>query len=94
MPDSFQVFLSHAEEDRRLVTRVWRVLRRLKVRSYMHERYPNYGRDIPTAIRDVLESESCVMCIAFLTRNGINSQWVQQELGIAYAFGRIIIPVK
>jgi len=33
------------------------------------------------------------MCVTFLTKDGINSQWVQQELGIAYAFNRIIVPV-
>ena len=93
MPGAFQVFLSHAEEDRKLVHRVWSILHSLKVRSYMHERYPNYGQDIPTGIRDVLKNKNCVMCITFLTRDGINSQWVQQELGIAYAFDRIIVPV-
>jgi len=31
--------------------------------------------------------------MTFLTKNGINSQWVQQELGIAYAFAKIIVPV-
>jgi hypothetical protein len=93
MPGAFKVFLSHAEEDRKLVYRVWSILHRLKVRSYMHERYPNYSQDIPTGIRDVLKNKNCVMCITFLTRNGINSQWVQQELGVAYAFDRIIVPV-
>ena len=33
------------------------------------------------------------MCVAFLTKHGINSQWVQQELGIAYAFDKVIVPV-
>ena len=93
MPSQFRVFLSHAEKDRKLVYRVWSILHRLKVLSYMHERYPNYGRDIPTGIRDVLKSKNCMMCITFLTREGIRSQWVQQELGVAYAFNRIIVPV-
>jgi len=91
MPDGFEVFLSHAQEDFQLVYRVWGILYRLNVATYMHELYPNYRQDIPTGIRDVLKK--CVMCIAFLTRYGINSQWVQQELGIAYAFGRVIVPV-
>lgn len=88
---SFKVFLSHAEEDYQLVYRVWDILFRLKASPYMHELYPNYRKDIPTGIRDVLRN--CVMCISFLTREGINSQWVQQELGVAYAFDRIIVPV-
>ena len=93
MPGQFQVFLSHAQEDYRLVYRVWSILSRLKVQSYMYELYPDYRQDIPTGIRDVLKNKNCVMCIAFLTRYGIDSQWVQQELGIAYAFGGIIVPV-
>jgi len=91
MPDGFQVFLSHAKEDYQLVYRIWDILRRLKVRSYMHELYPDYRQDIPTGIREALEN--CVICITFLTHHGIDSQWVQQELGIAHAFEKIILPV-
>ena len=87
----FKVFLSHAEEDLRLVHRVWGILDHLEATPYMHELYPDYRQDIPTGIRDVLQN--CVMCITFLTQGGINSQWVQQELGVAYAFGKIIVPV-
>lgn len=90
-PIYFKVFLSHAEEDFQLVYRIWCILSRLKVAAYMHELYPDYRQDIPTGIRDVLRS--CSICITFLTKDGINSQWVQQELGIAYAFNRIIVPV-
>ena len=88
---NFKVFLSHAEEDYQLVYRIWDILFRLKATPYMHELYPDYRRDIPTGIRDVLRG--CVMCVTFLTNEGINSQWVQQELGIAYAFNRVIVPV-
>jgi hypothetical protein len=90
-PILFKVFLSHAEEDYNLVYRVWDILDRLKVSTYMHELFPDYRQDIPTGIRDVLRT--CTMCVTFLTTAGINSQWVQQELGIAYAFDRIIVPV-
>ena len=89
--DKFLIFLSHSQHDFPLVYRVWQILDRLKVASYMHELYPDYRCDIPTAIRDVLRE--CSMCISFLTAEGINSQWVQQELGIAYAFQRLIVPV-
>ena len=88
---NFKVFLSHAEEDYQLVYRVWGILSRLKATPYMHELYPDYRRDIPTGIRDVLRG--CAMCVTFLTKDSINSQWVQQELGIAYAFDKIIVPV-
>ena len=88
---NFKVFLSHAEEDYQLVYRVWDILFRLKASPYMHELYRDYRRDIPTGIRDVLRH--CAVCITFLTKEGINSQWVQQELGVAYAFARIIVPV-
>jgi hypothetical protein len=87
----FKVFLSHAEEDRQLVYRIWSILDRIKADPYMHELYPDYRQDIPTGIRDVLRD--CVMCVSFLTAQGINSQWVQQELGVAYAFDKIIVPV-
>jgi len=88
----FKVFLSHAEEDYQLVYRICSILGRIKADSYMHELYPDYRQDLPTGIRDVLRD--CVMCVSFLTAQGINSQWVQQELGIAYAFDKIIVPVR
>ena len=87
----FKVFLSHAEEDYQLVYRIWSILDHIKADSYMHELYPDYRQDIPTGIRDVLRN--CVMCVSFLTAQGINSRWVQQELGVAYAFDKIIVPV-
>ncbi len=90
-PSNFYVFLSHSQEDYWLVYRVWDILCRLKANPYMHELYPNYRQDIPTGIRDVLRG--CFLCITFLTVKGINSQWVQQELGIAYAFSKVIVPV-
>ena len=88
---NIKVFLSYAEEDYQLVHRVWDILSRLQASPYMYKLYPDYHQDIPTGIRDLLRN--CVMCITFLTKEGINSQWVQQELGVAYAFGRIIVPV-
>jgi hypothetical protein len=89
--NDFKVFLSHAQEDFELVHRVWNILFRLKADPYMHELYPDYRQDIPTSIRAVLRT--CMMCVTFLTKYGINSQWVQQELGIAYAFNKVIVPV-
>ncbi len=90
-PTHFKVFLSHAEEDYSLVYRIWHILLRLYASPYVYERYPDYRQDLPTAIRDVLKN--CTLCIPFLTKVSVGSQWVQQELGVAYAFGRIIIPV-
>ncbi len=87
----FGIFLSHAEEDYELVYRLWNILYRMKAAPYMHEFYPDYRQDIPTGIRDVLHG--CFLCITFLTVKGVNSQWVQQELGIAYAFNKVIVPV-
>jgi len=88
---NFRLFLSHAEENYTLVYRVWDILSRLKASPYMHELYPDYRQDIPTGIRDALRN--CVMCITFLTKEGVNSQWVQQEVGMAYGFAKVIAPI-
>jgi TIR domain len=92
MAGRFQIFLSHSQEDHQLVSRIWDILSCMKMATYMHELYPDYRQDLATGIRDVLHD--CSICIAFLTQKGINSQWVQQELGIAYAYGKIIVPVN
>jgi len=92
---TFDVFLSHDSQDFDLVDRVWKILDRINISAYMYEFYPNYGQYLPETIKAMLKQSKCV--VVFFTRNGMNSQWVNQEVGIAIgsvpAFQSITIPV-
>jgi hypothetical protein len=87
----FKVFLSHDTRDEDICSKVFHVLRKICAHPYMYERFPQYQKDISQDIRDVLKI--CPLCLCFLTYNGITSQWVHQELGAAYAFDRVIVPI-
>lgn len=88
---TFQVFISHDTRDYEIASKVFAILERIGANPYMYELFPEYRKDIPLAIRDLLRV--CPVCLCFLTYNGIDSQWVHQELGAAYAFNKVIIPI-
>ncbi|GEM_PF-6951098 len=91
----FDVFLSHDSSDYDLVNRVWKVLNRINISAYMYELYPNYGEYLAETIKAMMKQSKYV--VVFFTRNGVSSQWVNQEVGIAIgsapAFQSITIPV-
>lgn len=86
----FQVFISHDTRDQVLATRLFNILNRCGAYPYIYELFPQYRQDIHLRIQEVLGK--CKLFICLLTYNGIQSQWVHQELGAAYALERIIIP--
>ena len=86
----FDVFISHDTSDYELALRIHDTLHKVGITAYIYELYPQYRKDISTAICDVLKT--CKACLCLLTYNGVQSFWVHQELGAAYAFNRIIIP--
>ncbi len=86
----FDVFISHDTADYELALRIHDTLHKVGISAYIYELYPQYRKDISIAIRDVLKT--CKVCLCLLTHNGIQSFWVHQELGAAYAFNRVIIP--
>jgi len=86
------VFLSHDHSDFDLVDRVWRILYRIKISAYMYEKYPRPGEYVPETIKT--EIRYCKYFVAFLTTAGVDSQWVNQEIGIAHAYDKLIIPIN
>ena len=89
---AFDVFLSHDHSDFDLVDRIERILTRMKISAYMYEKYPRPGEYIPEVIKT--EIRYCKYFVAFLTNAGVASQWVNQEIGIAHAYDKLIIPVN
>ncbi|MCG2718134.1 MAG: toll/interleukin-1 receptor domain-containing protein [Nanoarchaeota archaeon] len=87
----FDVFLSHAEEDAEIVERIYRILRSIETTAYTFERHPLRGLPLHETLRR--EISDCRVFVTFLTKHGIESQWVNQEIGAAYAFDKFILPI-
>jgi len=88
---AFDVFLSHDAKDTSVVERVWGILRRLKISTYMAERFSEHEYTPETLKKRIRE---CKCFVVFLTQEGIRSPRVNQEIGIAYAFDRLMVPVQ
>jgi hypothetical protein len=91
--EEFKVFISHAtEEDGALVEWIADALDRLHIRAFVYERYPRGGQNRFDTIKGMIEV--CPYFLVVLTKAGIASQWVNQEIGYAVAVGREPIPVR
>lgn len=85
------VFLSHAKEDRNFADRVCDILERMGINCFIYERFPEYGEYIPEIIKkNIIHYKTFVV---LLTQNGVQSQVVNQEIGMAFALNKVIIPI-
>jgi len=90
--EEFKVFISHATaEDGNLVYWMANALDRLHIRAYVYERYYMGGRNRFELIKDMVKE--CPYFLVLLTKDGIRSQWVNQEIGYAVAMGKNPIPI-
>lgn len=90
--EEFKVFISHAAtEDGKLVNWMADALDRLHIRAFVYERYPRGGQNRFDVIKRMITW--CPYFLVVLTRDGIASQWVNQEIGYAVGAGKEIIPI-
>lgn len=90
--ENFQVFISHATvEDGALVNWIAEALDRLHIRAFVYERYPIGGQNRFEVIKKWIEW--CPYFLVVLTKEGIASQWVNQEIGYAVGVGKKPIPI-
>ena len=57
----------------------------------MYELYPQYGELLPEVMKKAIVSSK--IFVTFLTKDGVPSQWVNQEIGVAHALRKLIIPI-
>jgi len=67
------------------------LLTRLGVEVFVAEWYLSPGERIDKKVFSQIEKADCI--VVLLTRNGIRSNWVQQEVGYAIKSGKILIPL-
>ena len=88
---TYKVFFCHSKEDTEFVQRICNILNNIYIECYIYEFFPKFGEYIPETIKNIIED--CRTVITLLTEEGVQSQWVNQEMGVAFALDKLIIPI-
>lgn len=86
-----KVFLSHATEDTSHVELVRRQIEAMGVDVYLAEHDSQPGKSIAAKIEAALKTSHIL--VVLITTHGLNSNYVHQEIGLARALQKPIIPV-
>lgn len=86
-----KVFISHSTQDQGLVISLAKLLQQLGIQVFVAEWYLSPGARLDMKIKKQIRDADFV--VVLLTRNGIRSTWVQQEIGIAVNAEKPIIPI-
>jgi hypothetical protein len=78
---AYKVFISHSTRDQGLVIALANLLSKFGVEVFVAEWYLAPGECLDKKVFEQIERSDCV--IVLLTRNGLRSNWVQQEIGYA-----------
>jgi len=88
---AYKVFISHSTTDRGLIIYLANLLNKFGVESVVAEWYLTPGEPLDKKVFDQIDKSDCV--VALLTRNGIRSNWVQQEIGYSLKQDKPVIPI-
>lgn len=88
---AYRVFISHSARDQGLVISLANLLSKFEVEVSVAEWYLDPGEHIDKKVFEQIEGSNCV--VALLSRNGIRSNWVQQEIGYSLKCKKLIIPL-
>lgn len=87
---AYKVFISHSTKDQVLVLNLAQRLKKLGVGVFVAEWNPAPGERLDTKVFTHINNADCM--IVLLTKNGIRSNWVHQEVGYAIRAGKPVIP--
>ncbi|OGW14598.1 MAG: hypothetical protein A3G93_00950 [Nitrospinae bacterium RIFCSPLOWO2_12_FULL_45_22] len=88
---AYKVFISHSTRDQGLVISLANLLSKFGVEVSVAEWYLVPGEHLGKKVFEQIEKSDCV--VALLTRNGIRSNWVQQEIGYSLQCNKSVIPI-
>lgn len=88
---AYKVFISHSTRDQGLVISLANLLSKFGVEVFVAEWYLAPGERLDKKVFEQIERSDCV--VALLTREGIRSNWVQQEIGYSLQRNKLTIPV-
>ena len=84
---SIQIFIGYSSKDEYYAQFTFNCLRNIvEFLPYKAEIFPDYGKVFKERIMNALDLSEFM--VVFLTDNGIQSQWVNQEIGYAHALQR------
>ena len=87
----YKIFISHSARDQSLVISLANLLSKFGIEVSVAEWYLAPGERLDKKVFEQIERADCV--VVLLTRNGIRSNWVQQEIGYSLQSNKLIIPV-
>lgn len=88
---AYKVFISHSTRDQGLVVALANVLSKFGTEPFVAEWYLSPGEKLEEKVFSRIEASDCVLVL--LTRNGVRSDWVQQEVGHAMGSHKLLIPL-
>ncbi|NIS09288.1 MAG: toll/interleukin-1 receptor domain-containing protein [Candidatus Dadabacteria bacterium] len=88
---AYKVFISHSARDQGLVVSLANLLTKFGAEVIVAEWYLTPGARIDEKVSKQIRDSDCV--IVLLTKNGVRSSWVQQEIGLAINGNKLIIPL-
>ncbi len=88
---AYRVFISHSAQDQGLVISLANLLSKFDVDVSVAEWYLTPGERLDDKVLEQIKKSDCI--VALLTRNGMRSSWVQQEIGFSLQRGKPVIPM-
>jgi len=88
---AYRVFISHSTQDQGLVISLANLLSKFEVEPFVAEWYLTPGERLDKKVFEQIKKSDCI--VALLTRNGMRSSWVQQEIGFSLQQGKPVIPM-
>lgn len=84
---SYRTFIGYSSEDEKLAQYIHDCLERIvQIQPYKAEIYLEFGEDSKKKLQNELDNS--YFMVVLLTDRGMRSQWVNQEIGYAYALKR------
>lgn len=88
---AYRVFISHSAQDQGLVISLANLLSKFGVEVFVAEWYLTPGERLDKKVFEQIKKSDCI--VALLTRNGMRSSWVQQEIGYSLQRDKPVIPM-
>jgi len=88
---AYRVFISHSTQDQGLVISLANLLSKFGVEVFVAEWYFTPGERLDEKVFEQIKNSDCI--VALLTRNGLRSNWVQQEIGYSLQQDKPVIPM-
>ena len=88
---AFRIFISHSVQDMELVNSLKNMLTMRGLDTYVSVSEPEPGRKLIEKVKENIKSSSHFLLL--LTKESVQSTWVQNEIGIALSLEKTIIPI-